>query len=201
MAGQDDERPGGTGPKAREALDEIEQRMGGLFGALSSALGEILARATEAGEQAGTGKEPGERGFDTGPGPVRASGHVRIRTGLGDAATSPGRDPAQPVNRGRPADPGRADPAPASAPPPAVRAAPAEAFRDGPDWVLVAEMPGAAAGSVTVTLEGARIRIAAAGPPAWSAEAALPPGADPAGQRLTVENGIVTLRLPCADPA
>ena len=179
----------GKGPKGQDALNEIETRLTGLFGAIGEALSEAAARAGDASSQT---DQTWQQQWDTGDGPIRASGGVRIRTAADAArARKPDeRDPAEPINRraggkARPAD----DPAPE-----ATRKVAFETLEDDTTWRALAQFPGVAASEVRLDIDDGTARLSSTGPRTFVAETPLPGGIDAANISLTVSNGIVELR-------
>jgi len=157
------------GPKGREALEEIEARLGDLFGRLGETLGAAARRAEDAG------------------GPLRVSSDVSIRLG-GLAAGDAARETPE-TEDGRPA-PGSAA---ASASPPVPEWEVED--RDGA-WVVTVEVPGAAAENTSVSVADGVLALSADGARAYAAEIPFPDHADPARLETRLANGILEIRAP-----
>jgi HSP20 family molecular chaperone IbpA len=180
-----------TGPKdgpketisGREAIEEIDRRLGGLLGPLTEGLTKIVEAAEKA--QAASGAR--EMTVDTGKGPMRFRAGYSVRVGGlgGTSEWSSERDPAEPVSTAKPKP---AEPAPVE---------PIVDVFDGPEgWSLTADMPGVglddltvrvAGGVVSVTADGARRYRVETEAPAWLTVEALE-------RRLT--NGVLELTAP-----
>lgn len=172
--------------RARAAMAEIETRLGGLLGALGDALGSALGRLG-AGQGKAQGAEPGagpsDGTFDSGPGPVRMTGHVRVRSAL-DAPRAGARRPARPAAARPAATP--ADPAPRS---------PVVEMREEPDgFVLVAELPGVAEADLRLEAGEGRIALSTTGARRYRVEVPAPPWVGPGMLTHRLANGILEVR-------
>lgn len=158
------------GPKGREAIEEIEARLGELFGKLGESLGALSSGARRDGEA---------------DAPVRVHSDVRIRLGGLDADTvAPEDAPAPEAEAAAPA----ASPAPR---------APACEVRDADGaWVLTAELPGASAEDITVSVDTGRLTLTAGGARSYRAELPFPDHADAGRIDWRLANGILELRAP-----
>lgn len=174
------------GPKGQEALDEIEARLGGLFGNLGNVLKDVidLAQSDKARGDGGF-----ERSFDLSNGPIRAQSAFRVRVGgLGGGQEAGDRDITTPVN-----DPPEAKPR--------ARAARTDElepnmdiFLDQGAWVLTAEVPGIPEDGVEIWVSGQVLEISATGAMSYRTQVAIPDGLDPDSLRHSVTNGILELR-------
>lgn len=166
-------------PTGREAIQEIEARLGTLFGKL----GETLSSLSNAGREAG-----GEAAREG----MRVHTDLRVRVGglLDGAADGSGdaaRGPVRPVTpRGSAAG---AEPQPAAPRTPIVE------VHDGAEvWSATAELPGAEAEHVSVRAAGGRLEIVATGARPYRAELPLPPDIDPESIEHRLANGILEVR-------
>jgi hypothetical protein len=155
-------------PKGREALSEIELRLGGLLGAVENALSEALDRARDGGDAQDLS---GERTA----GGVRAQWSVRVGPAAGargDVGAKRSHEPAAP----RGADP--------------------EAIETEAGWVLAVEMPGADPATLSVDADGERLIVRASGLREHRLSIPLPPGASPDGLETRLLNGILEITMP-----
>jgi hypothetical protein len=171
------------GLKGREAIEEIDRRLGGLLGPLA----EGLAKLVDAAEKAQGSAQ--EATIETARGPVKVRTGLSVRMGAlaGRAVVGgTGRDPAKPVNPAAAARPaGAAKPAPEAAEPHY------DVFEDASGWSLTADMPGAAEHEIAVSVADGRVVVETTGARRWRLEADAPPWVrDPA---LRVANGVVEL--------
>ena len=174
------------GPTGREAIDEIETRLGDLFGALGNALNGVLDMANS--EDA---RRPGgmERSFDLSKGPVRAQSSIRVRVGgLGGSEGEPERDLTQPVNKSKAGDDR------ASKPEPGIQTPVVDTYLDEDAWVLTAELPGIPEDAVKIQVTGQSMDISAEGVRSYKTRVDIPEGLDAESLSHTVTNGILELR-------
>lgn len=165
----------------QDAASEIDAGLGGLFGALSDAIGEMAARL-EAGS---SGAVERDMTFDTEKGPVRAQAGVRLRMG--------GLDTGSSTQTPRPVNPDRAKPAPAK---PAARALAYDLFEDEDIWILTADMPGVSRKDVKFEASGTVLNIRTTGARVYEGAADLEDRFDVDAIEATLRNGVLTLRIP-----
>lgn len=94
---------------------------------------------------------------------------------------------------------------------PAARSAPINVSRDGDGWIVEVLLPGVAQGDVEVTVEGRRLKVRAlrraAGQEGAASDATLqreldlPEDVAGDGVQATLENGMLTVRLPRSEAA
>lgn len=171
----------------REAIEEIDRRLGGLFGPLAEGLAKVVEAAEKAQEAAGAR----EMTIDTGKGPMRVRAGYSVRVGgLGGRAGAPeARDPAAPVSEPE----AKTEPAPAE---------PVVDVFDGPEgWSLTADLPGVAESELAVTVGGGVVTVETTGARRYRAEAEAPGWlrAELLSRRLT--NGVLELSAPRPEPA
>ncbi|MEM8595053.1 MAG: Hsp20/alpha crystallin family protein [Pseudomonadota bacterium] len=194
------------GPKGREALEEIEARLGTVFGALGAALKgavDVASTAETAGKEgvefSRDRKGRGEDGPDTGGrgagiGPIRTHSSVRVRVGgldIGDPSETSDpeeRDVTRPVNR--PSSSSREPKSAASEEPRPLTLT--TNLEDGM-WIVTAEVPGVGGDQVSVSVEGGTLSIEASGIFHYRGTIATPPGLDTASLTHRVTNGILEL--------
>jgi Molecular chaperone (small heat shock protein) len=176
------------GPTGREAIEEIDRRLGGLLGGLAEGLAKI-ADAAEAAQDASGAREAT---IETDKGPVRVRAGYSVRVGglaaRGGAAASSGRDPAEPVSPGgaKAAEPGAA---------PAVE--PVLDVFEGPEgWRLAADMPGASEADLSVAVEGGRVIVESGGARRYRAEAEAPVWLTREMLEIRLANGVLELSAP-----
>lgn len=186
-------------PAGREAIEEIERRLGGLLGPLGDALGRMV----DAAEQAAQGAEArqGRSGGDAGGGAGPLTAKVGLRVQVGDDVWSSGFD-ADAGGAERPAPAGETAAAPASRPSPSSsssspapsgpRAAEYEAWTDGGVWTLCAEFPGATEEDVSWAIRDGRLTVSCAGARARALETEAPPVPAEA-IRMRLCNGVLEL--------
>jgi HSP20 family molecular chaperone IbpA len=231
--------------KLDETMSELDLRLGGLLGKLGDALNEAVSRL-ETGDD---GEVRRTHEIETPKGPLRAETGVRVRLGGLDAGAARGRDPARPVNdpgggRGRRPDAATARPRTADSPPAGSEASMhgatdrgsagadagadadgpprrphLEAYRDGPRWVLCADLPGVRLPEIDVRIEDARIApgherpdahaasgeadrsivVETRGPRRYALEHPLPPDARPGDMQIVLRNGVLEVALGTGD--
>lgn len=222
--------------KLDETMSELDLRLGGLLGKLGDALNEAVSRL-ETGDD---GEVRRTHEIQTPKGPLRAETGVRVRLGGLDAGAvrRPARDPARPVNapsggRGQsPAAPPRAGSeaatqgapdrpsagADAGTPP---RRPHVEAYRDGPRWVLCADLPGVTLPEIDVRIQSGHERpdvhaatgdgtappgdgdrsivVETSGARRYALEHPLPPDARPDDMQIVLRNGVLEVALGTGD--
>jgi len=176
----------------REAIEEIDRRLGGLLGPLAEGLARIVDAAEKAqGSAAGAQPARHEATVETARGPVKLRTGLSVHVGGRAARTAamdrsaPARDPANPVSE-PPAAPPSAPPSAAARP--AAETAPAEPhydlFETETAWSLTAELPGAAEADLSLTLGDGRLTVEttcarrwrlSVDAPAWLTREALSP--------------------------
>jgi HSP20 family molecular chaperone IbpA len=171
------------GLKGREAIEEIDRRLGGLLGPLA----EGLAKLVDAAEKAQGSAQ--EATIETGRGPMKVRTGLSVRMGAlagQSRAGSGGRDPAKPVN-----------PATAARPVHAAASAPQAAephydvFEDAAGWSLTADMPGAAEHEIAVSVADGRVIVETTGSRRWRLATDAPDWVR--APVLRVANGVVEL--------
>ncbi|MEE4117743.1 MAG: hypothetical protein V2I65_01880 [Paracoccaceae bacterium] len=227
--------------KLDETMSELDLRLGGLLGKLGDALNEAVSRL-ETGDD---GEVRRTHEIQTPKGPLRAETGVRVRLGGLDAGAvrRPARDPARPVNAadGTPGrNPDAATARPRAGEPQCAGSEPAmqdtpdrgttgddagllprrphvEAYRDGPRWVLCADLPGVTLPEIDVRIgpghdgpdtpaatgdgaappgEGGRsILIETRGARRYALEHPLPPDARPDDMQIVLRNGVLEIAL------
>ena len=181
MARQPDSGRSG-GPTGREAIEEIDRRLGGLLGPLA----EGLAKLADAAEKAQAASGAREFTLDTGKGPVRLRADYSVRVGSVAErlarAGSAGRDPSQPLREPQtaPAQPEAAEPA-------------LDVFEDETGWSLTADMPGASLEALSLAVEGGTLTIATAGSRRYRAEVAVPAWVTADALERRLANGVLEL--------
>jgi HSP20 family molecular chaperone IbpA len=174
------------GPTGREAIEEIDRRLGGLLGPLTEGLSKIVEAAEKAQDASGAR----EMTVDTGNGPVRFRAGYSVRVGGlgGSAEWSSERDPAEPVSKG-------ADEAAAAPEKPVVE--PLVDVFDGPEgWSLTADMPGVGLDDLSVTVADGRITVAAAGARRYRIETDAPGWLTAEALSRSLTNGVLELTAP-----
>lgn len=180
----------GEGPTGREALEEMERRLGALLGTLAQRLGEAADAADAA------------RGVDVDLGGGRgakAQASVRVRVGGLDvgAASQGARGPAA----GPPRPDAKAAPGAAPAPHPAAPGEPRHELHDDAEgWSLIADLPGATPEDLRLSLEDGRLIVEALGPRPRRLEVPAPARLALDALEVRLVNGILELRLPPAAP-
>lgn len=171
------------GPTGREAIEEIDRRLGGLLGGLT----EGLAKLADAAEQAQAASGAREATIDTGKGPMRVRAGYSVRVGgLGgrsETAVDTGRDPAEPVST-----------------PEAEAPAPAEPVVDvfeGPEgWSLTADMPGVAEADLRVAVAEGRVTVETTGVRRYRVETEAPGWLSADALETRLVNGVLELSAP-----
>lgn len=179
-------------PRGRDALEEIETRLGGLFGALADALGEADASLSQGAK--------GSVDWHSGDGRVRSSALVRVRSlsNRGDTpqAAKPRRRSPSPTPKTRDEDPSDARTPFRTA---TARAPKIERYDEPGLWAVTVEVPGASVGTIALvdTAEG----LVLAAPP-HSVRLPAPIGIFAQDCGWSFANGIVEIRapLPAANP-
>lgn len=166
------------------AAKQIDEGLGGLFGALNEALGEMVARL----EDGTSGAVERDLTFDTEKGPVRAQAGVRLRMGGMDVNTA--------TSAPKPVNPGRTKP---KAPDPVPRTLSYDIFEDEDAWVLTADLPGVSRKDVQLTAEKTRLQIKTNGARQYAGSVDLETTFDVESITPTLRNGILTLRIPKGD--
>lgn len=177
------------GPTGRAAIEEMEERLGEVFGTLGGALKGVLEAAKSA-EQDGGGTE---RTFDFSSGPIRAQSSMRIRVGgvdLGESTRAPDRDITKPVNP----DTAKPSAAESHASRPTAREPLFDTYLENGAWMLTAEIPGIPEDAVQITVKGRSLELMANGHQTYRTVVEIPEGLDPASLQHTVTNGILELR-------
>ncbi|WP_158547430.1 Hsp20/alpha crystallin family protein [Rhodovulum sp. 12E13] len=224
--------------KLDETMSELDLRLGGLLGKLGDALNEAVSRL-ETGDD---GEVRRTHEIQTPKGPLRAETGVRVRLGGLDAGAvrDRARDPARPVNdpgsrRGRSpaaatARPRTAD-SPGAGPEASMQGAPdrgsagadagspprrphLEAYRDGPRWVLCADLPGVTLPEIDVRIEPGHERpdahaaigeedrsilVETRGARRYALEHPLPHDARPGDMQIVLRNGVLEVSLGTGD--
>ncbi|MEL6998757.1 MAG: Hsp20/alpha crystallin family protein [Pseudomonadota bacterium] len=171
-------------PSGREALEEIETRLGDLFGTLGTALNSVIDLANDAESRNGDGLE---RSFDVSNGAFRAQSSVRVRVGgLDGGSARDTRDVSKPVNQPKSRSTQDAKP---SAREPVI-----DTFTDEGYWVLTAEMPGIPEDAVSIKVDGNMLVLKAEGSQSYRTEVNIPPELDPESLEHAVTNGILEMR-------
>lgn len=179
-----------SGPTGREAIEEIDRRLGGLLGPLT----EGLARLADAAEKAQDAAGAREFTIDTGNGPVRLRAGYAVRVGGlgGKAAATGGRDPAAPVR----------EPGPQAGPSAAVFTEPAvDVFEDAQGWSLTTDLPGATLDALTLTLEAGVLMLETTGTRRYRAAVDVPPWLTLPAIERRLANGVLELTAPRPDGA
>lgn len=169
----------------QDAAKEIDAGLGGLFGALSEAIGEMASRL----EDGHSGAVERDLTFDTAKGPVRAQAGVRLRMGGLDVGGSDAASRPRPVNPNRTGAKPPAEPAKA-------RVLAYDLFEDDDAWVLTADLPGVARKDVHLSADGPVLTIRTSGARIYEGQADLDVGFDLDAVQSTLRNGILTLRIP-----
>lgn len=166
-----------------QAAQEIEDGLGGLFGALGEAIGEMVSKL----EEGKTGTVERNHVFDSEKGPVRVHAGVRLRTAGMETGRAAATTP-RPVNpdRPRPQEPSAADPRPISY----------DLFEDEHVWVLTAELPGVSRPELVLEGKDGALEIRTTGKRLYQAEVILSDPFDLEGITPTLRNGILTLQIP-----
>lgn len=169
-----------------DAAQEVTDGLGGLFGALNEALGEMMSRL----DDGTSGTVERDHTFQTPKGPVRAQAGVRLRMGGMDVGNAAQTTPEpKPVNRNRPK-------APTAPPPPQVRTAHCDVFEDNTDWIVTADLPGVAKKEVQISANGTVLAIKTNGSRHYAAQVDLGAPFDDHAVQITLRNGILTLKIP-----
>ncbi|MEM8539119.1 MAG: Hsp20/alpha crystallin family protein [Pseudomonadota bacterium] len=171
-----------------DAKAQIEANLGGLFGALGDAIGEMVTRL----EDGKSGAVERNLSFDTDKGPVRAQAGVRLRMGGLDVGTT-GTD-SQPAPK--PINPQRKRTASAPAAQPQERPLAYDLLSDEDGWTLTADVPGVDADDLKLDQVESTLRITTGGARAYRADVALDGPFDLADVTTTLRNGILTLHIP-----
>lgn len=172
------------GQSGREALEDIEARLGDLFGTLGNALSSVIDMANDPRMMDGHGIE---KSFDVSNGPVRAGSSIRVRVGgLSKSTRTAERDVKKPLNQPRSQPHEKAQPS--------VREPIVDTLIDEGSWVLTAEMPGIPADAVTLEVTGSLLQITAEGAQVFRTQVEIPDGLDPDSLEHAVTNGILELR-------
>ncbi len=166
----------GEGPKGREAIENIEARLGGLVGGLSEALGRAADRLRETADEAERAGG-GARG-----GPLEA--HVSVRVGGLAAGAAHG---SAPEDRAAPAGEARSEPEPPRRPD-------LETWETETGWRLAAELPGVALDGVEIAIAEGRLALTAEGARRYAAETAVPGWLEEGLIERGLVNGILELR-------
>jgi HSP20 family protein len=164
-----------------EAAEAAAQLFGGNLGTL---LGRLADAVSEAAGKAGSHEQAtkGERKIEIGGREGRLVFGYSVRVGLDGAEGAPFGHVA----------PGQAAPSPDAARQPIV-----DVIEEDDAIVVVAEMPGASEGDVTVTVDAANtLSIATPPPTRYGHSIALPCPVDEAGMTCACRNGILEVRLP-----
>ncbi len=181
------------GPKGREAIEEIDRRLGGLLGPLTEGLSKIVEAAEKAQEASGAR----EMTVDAGKGPMRVRAGYSVRVGgLGGAGGVSGeRDPAEPVSAGRAAE------GAARAPRPTPIEPIVDVF-DGPEgWSLTADMPGVGLDDLTVSAGNGRVTVETAGARRYRIETEAPDWVTAGALARRLTNGVLELSAPRPETA
>lgn len=177
-------RPGGARVENAEALASV---LGGDFGKLIGRLAEAVSDAAKTVKdstrsETGTASESGERRIDIGGRDGRLVFGYSVRVGLDGAEGQPFGHVA----------PGKAAPSADAERQPIV-----DVIEEEDAIVVIAEMPGAAEGDVSVTVDAANtLRIATPPPTRYGHAIALPGPVDQARMTVSCRNGILEVRLP-----
>lgn len=165
-----------------QAAQDIEDGLGGLFGALGEAIGDMVAKL----EEGKTGTVERNHVFDSEKGPVRVHAGVRLRAG--------GIDAGAPVAAPKPVNPDR--PRPDAKAAHEARPISYDMFEDDEVWVLTAELPGVSTSDLIIGGKDAVLEIRTTGKRVFEADVTLSDPFDLEGITRTLRNGILTLRIP-----
>ena len=175
-----------TRPTGRDAIDEIDLRLGGLLGDLGQAVGEMLSRldAGEGGEILRSGE------IQTGRGPIRAEAGIRVRVGgqdVGSAGTEP---------RARPAREDRRPPAAKAPAPRTARSIDADILTGDGLWTLTADLPGVTQDGLDVTVDDGELVVRGEGRGRlWEGRFDLPPGTSRPDLDVHLKNGVLEISV------
>ena len=175
--------------KLRDAREQIDIRLGGLFSELGATLSDMLDRI----DTDGSAEIRREHEFETRNGPVRAQTGIRIRT-LGDAPRGgASRDPAKPVNTRSASS--QDSPETAAKSEISTRPISADILSDGEFWVLTADLPGITEKDLSLSKTDGVLVIEATGRSRrYRDSVALPEGVDVSDISVSLQNGILELR-------
>lgn len=191
MASRDDKEM-----KGREAIEEIDRRLGGLLGPLAEGLARIVDAAEKA-QDAGDGSR--EATVETSRGPVKMRSGFTVKVGglAGGGRAETARDPARPVATptaaAQPAEPpvGGTD-----------RAEPHhDVFETETSWSLAAELPGAAEADLTLALADGRLTVETAGARRWRLVVDAPAWLTREALSTRLVNGILDIAAQRGDDA
>ena len=171
-----------------KAAKDIEDGLGGLFGALGEALSEMAAKL----EEGTSGVVERDHVFDSTNGPVRVHAGVRLRAGGMESGKADLRTP-RPVNpnRARPQEPA----------PDIIRPISYDLFQDADIWVLTAELPGISRKDLVLDQRQTDLLIRTTGQRRFEADVALSDPFDLASIKVALRNGILTLNIPRKEPS
>ena len=174
-----------TRPTGRDAMDEIDLRLGGLLGDLGQAVGEMLSRldAGEGGEILRSGE------IQTGRGPIRAEAGIRVRVAGQDVG------PARTEPRSRPAKGDRTPPA-RKTPAPPVRSIDADILTGDGLWTLTADLPGVTHDGLAVTVDDGALVVRGEGRGRlWEGRFDLPPDTTRSDLDVHLKNGVLEISV------
>lgn len=177
--------------KGREALDEMETRLGDIASALKTAFGAVVDAAEKGVDRSGAMDFDGGRG--------RASFGVRVGGLNARARSAPqaGRDPAEPIRTGS-----GASSKPSAEPSEDDRAPLVDVYDEADAFVLTAELPGVADGDVDVqVVVGEGLVLQTTGARRFRHVAELPGGLDAGALTSRLVNGILEIRIPKSEGA
>lgn len=166
------------GPTGREAVEEIDRRLGGLLGPFAEGLAKIVEAAEKAQDAAGAR----EVTIDGAKGPVKVRAGYSVRVGglAGGvrAEAAAGRDPAEPVS----------EPEAPAAQEPVV-----DVFEDAAGWTLTADMPGVGEADLSVSAGGGRVTVETTGARRYRVETEAPAWVTAAALERRLTNGVLEL--------
>ncbi|SEA37070.1 Hsp20/alpha crystallin family protein [Rubrimonas cliftonensis] len=178
MASRDDKELRG-----REAIEEIDRRLGGLLGPLAEGLARIVDAAEKA-QDADDGRR--EATVETSRGPVKMRSGFSVKVG---GLAGGGRDPARPVATPAAA----AQPAETPLAEPRVAEPHHDVFETETSWSLAAELPGAAEADLTLTLSNGRLTVETTGARRWRLSVDAPAWLTREALSTRLVNGILDL--------
>ena len=170
------------GPTGREAIEEIDRRLGGLLGPFAEGLAKIVEAAEKAQDAAGAR----EVTIDGAKGPVKVRAGYSVRVGglagseraEAAAEAEAGRDPAEPVS----------EPEAPAAQEPVV-----DVFEDAAGWTLTADMPGVGEADLSVSAGGGRVTVETTGARRYRVETEAPAWVTASALERRLTNGVLEL--------